>query len=149
MERIWFVVADQGRARVLERAKPRAPLQELQDLRDELALLPGAELRRDAKGRLYGRGERFMGHTTEPKTEPHRKEAQRFARQIAHLLEQACNERRYDRLLIAAAPAFLGVLRQELPERVRKVLAGELDQDLVNLDVHQLEQRLHALPAHA
>lgn len=149
MDRIWFVVADEGRARVLERAKPRAALQELKELRDELANAREAELRRDAKGRLSGRGERFMGHTTEPKTDPHRKEARKFARQIAHLLEQARMERRYDRLFIAAAPAFLGVLRQELPEAVRKVLAGELDQDLVNLDAQQLEHRLQALPEHA
>ena len=149
MDRIWFVVADEGRARVLERAQPRAPLQELNELRDELANVREAELRRDTKGRLYGKGERFVGHTTEPKTEPHRKEARKFARQIAHLLEQARNERRYDRVFIAAAPAFLGVLRQELPESVRKVVAGELDQDLVNLDAHQLEQRLQALPEHA
>ena len=149
MDRIWFVVADEGRARVLERAQPPAALQEVKELRDELANVREAELRPDAKGRLYGKGERVMGHTAEPKTDPHRKEARKFAREIAHLLEQARNERRYDRLFIAAAPAFLGVLRQELPEPVRKVLAGELDQDLVNLDVHQLEQRLRALPAHA
>ena len=90
-----------------------------------------------------------MGHTAEPETDPHSKEARKFARQIADLLEQARNERRYDRVVIAAAPAFLGVLRQELPDSVRKVLAGELDQDLVNLDAHQLEPRLQALPEHA
>ena len=149
MDRIWFVVADEGRARVFERAQRGAALQEVNELRDELAHVRGAELRRDAKGRLYGKGERFMGHTAEPETDPHSKEARKFARQIAHLLEQARNGRRYDRLFIAAAPAFLGVLRQELPDSVRKVLAGELDQDLVNLDVHHLEQRLQALLEHA
>lgn len=149
MERIWFVVADEGRARVFERAQPGAALQELKELRDELAHARGAELQRDAKGRLYGKGERFMGHTAEPETDPHRKEARKFARQIAHLLEQARNERRYDRVFIVAAPAFLGVLRHELPESVRKVVAGELDQDLVNLDTHKLEQRLQAMPEHA
>lgn len=149
MDRMWFVVADEGRARVLERVQPRAALQEVQELRDELAHVRGAELQRDAKGRLYGKGERFMGHTAEPKTDPHRKEARKFARQIADLLEQARNERRYDRVFIVAAPAFLGELRHELPESVRKVLAGELDQDLVNLDTHDLEQRLRALPEHA
>lgn len=149
MERIWFVVADEGRARVFERARPGATLQELKELHDELARARGADLRRDAKGRLYGRGERFMGHTAEPETDPHKKEARKFARQIAHLLEQAHHARRYDRLFIVAAPAFLGMLRQELPDSVRKVVAGELDQDLVNLDTHQLEQRLQARPAHA
>lgn len=145
MDRTWFVVADEGRARVLERVQPAAVLQEVEELRDDVARLPGTKLRRDAKGRLYGKGERFMGHTTEPKTEPHRKEARKFARKVARLLEQARNERRYDRVFIVAAPVFLGVLRQELPRAVREVLAGELDQDLVNLDVHQLEERLPAL----
>ena len=32
--------------------------------------------------RLYGKGERLMGHTAEPKTEPHRKEARKFARRM-------------------------------------------------------------------
>jgi len=61
-------------ARVLERAQPRAALQEVKKLRDELAHVRWAELRRDAKGRLHGKGERFMGHTAEPETELHRRE---------------------------------------------------------------------------
>lgn len=84
MDRIWFVVADEGRARVLERAQPGAALHELQELHDELARARGTELGRDAKGRLFGKGERFMGHTTEPRTDPHRKGTRLTDAQMKH-----------------------------------------------------------------
>jgi protein required for attachment to host cells len=149
MDRMWIVLADEGRARLIERAPPGGAMQEVAQIEDELGRARGAELRRDAKGRLYGKGERVMGHTTEPRTDARRKEAQRFARRVAEYLEQAQREQRFDRLVIVAAPAFLGMLREVLPPAVRKQVVGELDQDLVNLDFPTLAQRLAALPTPA
>jgi protein required for attachment to host cells len=145
MHRMWIVVADEGRARFVERVRPRAELTEVAEIASERAHARAAELRRDAKGRLYGKGERAMGHTTEPHADPRQKEAQRFARRVAEHLERAHREQRYDQLFIIAAPAFLGMLRDELPPTLRKLVGGELDQDLVKLDFHTLAQRLAAL----
>jgi protein required for attachment to host cells len=142
MHPIWVVVADAGHARFLQRVKPRAPLEEVGKLEDELAHAPGRELRRDAHGRYYGKGEREMAHTAVPHTDPHKKEAQRFARRVAERLEQAYREHLYDHLVIAAAPAFLGMLREALPETVRKTVIDEVDADLVPLDVRAIDARL-------
>jgi protein required for attachment to host cells len=147
MHRMWIVVADEGRARFIERDRPRAGLQEVGRIEDEAARERGAELRRDAKGRLYGKGERFMGHTSEPPTDPRRKEAQRFASQVVEHLEQALREQRFDQLFVVAAPAFLGMLRETMPADLHRRVRGELDQDLVNLDFPALAQRLAAVLA--
>lgn len=147
--RMWFVVADEGRALLLEQAEPGAALEKVAELEDELAHARGQDLRNDAKGRFYGKGERFMAHTTEPHTDPKRKEAQKFARQVADYLEQAQNQRRFDRLFLVAAPTFLGLLRAELAPNVRKAVAGELDHDLAHLNLPELTQRLAALPVPA
>jgi protein required for attachment to host cells len=149
MERMWIVVADEGRARFFERAGPAAELEEVAQLEDELAHERAAALRRDAQGRLYGKGERVMGHTAEPRTEPHRNEAQRFARRVALYLLKALQAQRYERLQLVAAPAFLGLLRQELSPLVRRQVVGELALDLVHLDRHALARRLGAAPARA
>ena len=149
MERMWIVVADEGRARFFERAGRAAELEEVAQLDDELARERAAALQRDAQGRLYGKGERVMGHTAEPHTEPRRKEAQRFARRVALFLLKALQAQRYERLQLVAAPAFLGLLRQELPPLVRRHVVGELALDLVHLDPRELARRLGAVPARA
>ena len=142
MHHLWIVVADRGHARFLQRTRPRAPLEEVGEIEDELAHAHGRDLRRDAHGRFYGKGERVMGHTTAPHTDERQKEAQRFARRVAERLEQAQREQLFDRLVIAAAPAFLGMLRHELPDAVRKVVIDEVDTDLVGLDLRAIEERL-------
>jgi protein required for attachment to host cells len=144
MHRLWIVVADEGCARFLERAGRRAPLEEVAEIDDDLAHAPGRDLRRDAHGRFYGKGEREMAHTTVPHTEEHKKEAQRFARRVVERLEQAQRERRFDHLIVVAAPAFLGALRQVMPEAVSKSVIDEVDADLIHLNVREIEERLPA-----
>ena len=148
MEPTWILVADEGHARILEPKAPGQALVQIEELTDAAAHADEADLRRDAQGRFYGKGEQFMGHTAPPRTDPLEKEAGLFARRVAERLREAHHKHRFAQLRIAAAPKFLGRLRQEMDQEVRGSVVEELDKDLSNLDVTALSHRFAMGQAH-
>ncbi|HEY4210336.1 MAG TPA: host attachment protein [Steroidobacteraceae bacterium] len=65
---------------------------------------------------------------------PRKDAAMRFARQIAAELSSAKRDGAFDRLVLVAGPAFIGLLRSALPEAVRMTLVAEVRKDLVAAD---------------
>lgn len=141
MQALWIVVADAARGRIFE-MQPQGHLAEIEDLVNPAEREGNADLRTDAYGRFYGKGEREEGHTAEPDISPKQHEAERFAAHIADFLDQARNRHEYEKLRLVAAPAFLGVLRNKLDEQVLRLVDQELDQDLTKASIRELEQRL-------
>lgn len=140
MQATWILVADEGRARVLtlDEAGPRPTLREIEELTDAGAHADNADLRRDAQGRFYGKGEQMMGHTAPPRTDELEKEAGLFARRVAQWLADARRKGRYEHLRVAAAPRFLGRLRQAMEPEVSEAVTEELDKDLVQMPEREL-----------
>lgn len=66
------------------------------------------------------------GHAFEQATDPKDHEASNFAHFLAYFLENARVENKFEQLLIMAEPSFLGLLRQQLPEPLKKLVAFEL-----------------------
>ena len=142
-EKLWIVVADEGQARILERPNQRADLQDVEQLSDPAARADRADLRRDAYGRRAGSDLRSGGNVTSSASddELHR-EALQFARIVAERLLKGLRDGEYQKLLIAAAPRFLGYLRKVLPAEVTGTVQTEIDKDFVNLGRRELTQRL-------
>jgi protein required for attachment to host cells len=125
-------------------------LQEVDELTDAAAHAGEAALQRDAQGR---RGHGGMGQvssvTTSAGADKLAQEADLFARRVAHYLAQAQQQQRFGALHIAAAPRFLGRLRQHLGAPVQQLVEQELDKDLLQLDRRELSRRLFgAEPVH-
>ncbi len=143
----WVVVADSSRARIFQTAGNMEQLQEVQDLLNPEGRMDGADLRHDAKGRFYGKGERAQAHTGEPNEAREACDADQFSREICRVLADACDAHRYDSLVVVAPPAFLGRLRHALPERVERRVARQLDREITGWDGVQvsayLKQVLH------
>jgi len=75
-------------------------------------------------------------------------EAEKFAREIAKTLDEALLARAYDRVVLVAAPAFLGLLREILPDRVQRHVADVVEKDYLHLDSREVHERLqHQLEA--
>jgi len=152
MEPTWVVLADEGRARILELRQPGRDLEEVEEFSWPSAHARNADLRRDAYGRRapadsHGGGvpgnETMQGNNTEsPGEEKLDHEAELFARRVAEHLAQARRQHRFERLHIAAAPKFLGRLRKVLDREVSESVVDELDKDLLQLDRRALTQRL-------
>ena len=145
MDKLWIVVADEGVARILRWQADAHSLEPVEELTDAAARADEADLRRDAKGRYYGRGEQYGAHTTEPRTDHLEHESELFARRVAGRLDDELRAGHYERLRIAAAPRFLGRLRKELSAEVGAAIEQELDKDLVNVPPQELTE--HLFPA--
>ncbi len=138
----WVIVADSSRARIFQSAGNIQHLQEIQDLLNPEGRTDDADLRKDAKGRFYGKGEQHQAHTAEPDVTKEAYDAEQFSREIGRMLAEACDAYRYDSLVVVAPPEFLGRLRRALPERVKRCVSRQLDREITGWDSRQLEAYL-------
>jgi protein required for attachment to host cells len=135
------VVADSARARLFEAESPTAPLTELEDMLNPAGRLRDQDLNADAPGRSFdsfGEGRHAMGKHNDPQ----RQEAIRFAQRLAEHLESAFDQQRVARVHLVVAPAFLGLLRAALSEKLQGVLESELDANLVRHTVKDIRSHL-------
>ena len=137
--RVRIVVADQSEADFYELEQRDMPPQFVQRLKDPDAHLHNRDFKSDRPGRVFdhapasnGRRGAVAHHATGGERNPRKVEAQRFARRVAQALDEERRQHRYDRLIIMAPPAFLGLLREEMPAAVHALLSAEIGKDLVH-----------------
>lgn len=136
----WVVVADGARARFLENHGPGKGLQPALDQEMQQALPPNRELVTDRPSLDAGPGgER---HGVAPKVDWHEFEKERFAHQVAQVLNKARTRNRFDRLVLVAPPKALGHLREQLDKPTRDHVTGELDKDLTHAEDRDLAEHL-------
>ncbi|AWB23081.1 host attachment protein [Methylobacterium currus] len=75
-------------------------------------------------------------------TDWHEQAEQRFAAEIAEGLARLAGP--ISALVIVAAPRTLAVLRLALPERLRRIVVAEVDQDLTKNTVSEIQEHLCA-----
>ena len=129
----WVVIADKSRARIFQRQGNLDELVEVDDLLNPQGRQDEAELRHDAKGRFYGKGERYQAHTAEPKMNQEQHAADRFSREVMQYIEHASDENRFESLVMIASPEFLGLLRRQLSKRIEGKIRKQLSTDITAL----------------
>jgi protein required for attachment to host cells len=137
----WVLVADAGRARVLEQSGRESTLSLVEGLDLENPIAKTSDTARDSLPRAFdsvGEGR----HAIEPRSDPRRAEKKEFALELAGRLDAALEKRAYDRLIIIAPPQMIGDLRPALSDRVRDRLAHELVLDLAHAPITEIAQRL-------
>ena len=87
-------------------------------------------------------GEGGSRHSFDAKTGIKEHEAVNFAKEINERLESARNDGEFSQLVIAAAPEFLGVLRQNLSENTKKLVSQEVNRDLVKFSAAEIRDHL-------
>ncbi|MDX1711427.1 MAG: host attachment protein [Rhodovibrionaceae bacterium] len=138
--RTWILVADGEHARFLENMGPGKGLQDA-PLKDMDADIPQSrEIVTDRPGRSFdshGQGR----HAMEP-IQYRRFEEQRFAGEVAQILDKAAATDSFDRLVLVAPPKTLGDLRKKLNDNTTKLVHAEIDKDLVNAPDEHLHKNL-------
>src|SRR5438445_11528888 len=138
--RTWIVLADSAIARVYEPLAGRRDWTLIAELTHPQSRAKESELGRGKPGRVkQSAGSRAA---LEPPTPRKEVEMEKFARQIAKTLDDALVRKAYDRLVLAAAPEFLGVLRGVLSERVEGGIAATIEKDYLHLDPPEARERL-------
>jgi protein required for attachment to host cells len=128
MKLTWIVVANNSRARFFTTETESSPLTEMEALTHQEGRLHDRDITSDLAGKIKGEG--GGGHAFEQPTDPKKHEAEVFAHQVANYLEAAHNEHKFDQLLLVAEPSFLGLLRNQLSEQLKKRVCFELDKNI-------------------
>jgi len=113
-ESYWVVVADEYQAIFYARKRKFSPLEQVSSLHNESARDKTGALLADKGGRSFdsfGQGRHTMARE---KASPKTQVAVAFAKKVAEGIGEARRQGEFDRLVIIAAPRFLGILRRAL-----------------------------------
>jgi protein required for attachment to host cells len=142
------VVADQSEANFYD-MRGRGALNPAGHLADPKARLHDRDLTSDRPGRVFDRappvkGRRGAGarHSADGGRSPRRHRAEVFARKIVAQLRKAQRSGSFDRLVIIAGPALLGLLRLAMPKALREAVVREIPKDLVHQGVGAVRSQL-------
>ena len=136
MDAAWIVVADSARARVFRAESRIGPLVEMTDFTDSQGRLHEGDLYSEEQTRRLELGANSY-HQSSDYEPPHR-----FAKQVADYLRRGALDKRYERLVVAAGPQFLGILRDEFDDNTRARVTLELSKDLSKMRADQLRAYL-------
>lgn len=133
----WILLANSSKARIIERRGPNRGLVPLEDLVWTAEPPSAPSDRSGTKHSIAGHGK-----DSPQGADPARVAESRFAEHLAKELAKHRAQSDYDRLVIAAAPHFLGALRKHLGAPVYVVLLAELDKNLVDSPVADIPAHL-------
>ena len=141
MVRIWVLVADSSQARVFSAKSPIAALEEVTEIEHPQGRLQEQDLVSDKQGRGFdrkGQGSHGMENAVDAKTQ----EMLEFVKHIGVYLESASNQQKFERLVVVAAPAILGLLRDNMPISVSRRVSQEIDKNIVQLKSDEIRKHL-------
>jgi protein required for attachment to host cells len=137
----WILAANASRARLFEVVPHADTPREIADFSNAAGRAHERDLQSDASGRLYGKGEHVQGHATvEGSIAEH--ETDRFAESLRDQLARDHAQHKFGQLWIVAAPAFLGLLRKNLPPGLAPAVEFTLDKDYTAESPRELFRRV-------
>ena len=139
----WLVIANAARARVLEETERLHDYVHVADLVHPQSRQKGTALASDRPGHAHAQGPRHgLGGTSYvPHTDPREREHDRFARDVAQLLDNGVASHRCAGLVLVASSPFLGRLNSHLGPQARKAVVRMVDADYTALRDDELSQR--------
>lgn len=144
MQTTWVLAADSSRARIFELSASDGHLQEIEDMINPEGRMSDQDINAEPKSRFFGKGP--MGATGQKTEEPKQHAAELFSKQVAHWLDDARNEHKFDKLCVVAPPHMLGLLRENLSKEVQKMVEEEIPKDIAGMKEHDMEEYLRKYP---
>lgn len=137
--RTWILIADAGRARVLENLGPGKRTHEIADLASSVDLPKTSDLVRDRQPRGH-ESTNPSRHAIDSRSDPHDRLEVDHLQAIAARLDAHFES--YDQLVVVAPPRALGTLRAAFTDRVKGSISAEIDKDLTKVPNHEIETHL-------
>lgn len=138
--KLWYVIADGGRARFVERDEQGAfrtlssfVSTELHKSAHELGLDRPARVKESATP---------TRHAVEPRRDLHEAAKEDFIRTVAAELASQQKGGNFDELVLVAPPGVVGELKEFLSKPTAKVVVKELHKDLTKVPDHELTGHL-------
>jgi protein required for attachment to host cells len=130
MSCIWVLAAESSRAKLYSAENRKAPLLEIGDFVHPESRLHEGDLVSDQSGSDGGNVGQGR-HVLDNKTNARDAERAEFAGMLADRLEAARKEDVFNRVVLIAPPAFLGLLRDNLSDGVKELVTEQIDKNLV------------------
>ena len=143
----WIVIADGDQAKVFEHEGPGKGLKAIKDLQFEQEHLKAQEIMADKPGRAFSSAGPGARSSMEYSSDPVAVRERRFVERLADMLNEKQQQGKFDRLVIAAAPAALGDIRPALSDKVKETILAEMPKDLTNVPTQKLGQHFEGLIA--
>lgn len=140
MSSTWVIVANGSVARFFE-IDGKGHLNEFTTLVHPESRLHGRDLTSDRPGRAY-ESTGTARHAIEQTTSPKEVELETFAHFISDHLAEAHNDKKFERLYIAASPRFLGILRRTIKPSMAKTLHSTIDKDMTQMTPSEIRAHL-------
>ena len=132
MTTTWILVASRSGASLFESNWPGETMRRLQDIPHPEGRLQNSEIDSDKPGRAFD----SMGearHSMSKELDATEKVAQQFARELAELLNKNRNTNVYDKIILMAAPKFLGLLRAALDSNTAALVVQTVNKELLEV----------------
>jgi protein required for attachment to host cells len=144
----WLIVANASRARVLEESGQPGVYTHIADLVHPQSRQKGVDLATDRPGHVPGVSAHGTGSSAyDPRTDPRAHEHDRFARELATLIDDGVAGGRCAGVVLVASNPFLGHLKEHLGTRARALLLRSVPADYTSLEERELAQRLASADA--
>ena len=137
---VWVVAADAARARIFAAEGADGALAEIEDRVHPQSRQREGDRTSDAAG--SGRSSGGGGHAYTDVRDGDALEAERFAAELASVLDRAAREERFSRLYLLAGPSFMGHLRPHLDPHTAERIAGEQTVGVTHESVADIRKRL-------
>lgn len=135
---IWILLADSGKARLIERDGPLGKLTELKTFTHGHEKTHEHE--NDRPGVTFDRGGEGQ-HSYEPHTDWHEQQVHVFAKELANMLSAGDNAHQFDELYLIAPPKMLGSLREQIAHSSKTLLpklSKEVPKNATNITLNDL-----------
>ena len=141
MKKVWILVANQAEAQIYSSDRMPGNLMLVGGLVNKEGTAHPRDLVSDAPGRAFdsiGLGR----HAMEPNTGIKQEQRKRFVKEIVERLQSAYSKGVFDKLVLLAAPAVLGVVRKTLTADLEKVVIKEIPKDVIGQDLEKIKSQL-------
>jgi len=142
--RTWILIADGARARILESEGAGRGLRAVEGAAFHGEHGATHEIMSDRAGRTF-QSVGSARSAKEARSDPHRELKRRFARRLADALDEGLARGAYDRLVVVAAPAALGDLRDAISAPVRAKVTAEVAKDLTRTPDREVADHLEGV----
>jgi len=140
-DRSWVLVADGGRARVLDVVDRPRRVTVISNVDRADSHLPSHSMGDDRPGRVH-ESHGAARHAIEPRVDPHKEGERRFAVRLAEMLDEQRAHNRFEKLIVVVPPVMLGQLRVAFSARVKGAIVAEIAKDLTKLPDSEVVRHL-------
>lgn len=142
----WILIANGAKARIVENTGVGKGIVPVDDLVFRESSESASGIMADRPGRVHD-SSGARRHAMEYASDPVREREKHFAEMLTDVLESGRQLRKFDRLIVVAAPQAMGDLRASLGSELKKQIHGEIAKDLTHVPNADLPRHLESMLA--